>query len=194
MSENFRYECARRPAPHYPAEEDAIVKMQDIFGAGSGGDSGFKVDKNGNKSVTAVEDLNATGAEVFISATGSKEADPVIAILAGETGPEGRVSMHGGQGVRITSGPPQAPAAANLGINGIELAAGDTQQITITRGCSLFNDIRLTPGGITVDGVMTPVSITSNTSIVLEVANGLSSITLAPDGIKIKGLITYINS
>jgi hypothetical protein len=41
---------------------------------------------------------------------------------------------------------------------------------------------------------MTPVSITSNTSIVLEVANGMSSITLAPDGIKIKGLITYINS
>jgi len=190
MSGNFKHHCTRRPSRQLPTLEGPR-----LLGAGSGGDGGDGIEyKEGDAGIHA-------GALVF-TATGDASANPIIAILAGAAGEEGdgnrfngRVSIHGSQGARITSGPPNLPPAANQQINGIELHTGNFQEISIVRGTGgpATNQFALQTDMTVIDGGCNTVKVRSDTQIVLTVANGMSSIILTPAGVQIKGILTQIN-
>ncbi len=118
----------------------------------------------------------------------------VITVLAMGLGIDGRVDVRGTQGVRITGGPPPLPPVTSESTNGVEIAVGEAQNVTIQRGLlPVDQKIEMTPTGITVDAGMGSVTIQSLTEITLSVAGGLSSITLGPQGITIQGLLVQIN-
>jgi hypothetical protein len=102
----------------------------------------------------------------------------------------GTVNLRGMAGVRITSGPPPLPATVSDSTNGIEIEAGELQNVTIKRGLidGVDQKMEMTPGAITIDGGIGAITIQSLTQIKLSVCGGLSSITLGPDGITIEGL------
>ena len=119
----------------------------------------------------------------------------VITIAAPGMGLDGRIDVHGSQGVRITAGPPPLPPATSDSTNGLEIIVGEIQNVTIQRGLleGVDQKIEMTPSGITVDGGGMPVTIQSTTQITLSVAGGMSTITLAPEGITIQGILVQIN-
>src|SRR5580700_4450279 len=99
MTDDFKYQCTRRPTRQDSAVEEATVMGLEIFGAGSGGGSGVTEDKFGNKSVTAKEGLSLNGAAVWVTGLGDGTATPEVSILAGEADElNGRVNAHGSQG------------------------------------------------------------------------------------------------
>lgn len=121
--------------------------------------------------------------------------DPyVITILAAGMGMDGIVNVAGSQGVRVTAGPPLLPPTGSDSTNGVEIAVGETQNVTIERGLlpGIDQKIEMTPNGITVDAGAMPVTIQSLTQITLSVAGGMNTITLTPEGIKIQGLMIQI--
>jgi hypothetical protein len=118
----------------------------------------------------------------------------VINILATGLGIDGVVNVRGSQGVRITAGPPPLPAASSASTKGVEIMVGQMETVTIKRGLlPVDQKIEMTPTGITVDAGMGKVTIQSLTEITLSVAGGLSTITLGPQGVTIKGLLIQIN-
>lgn len=121
--------------------------------------------------------------------------DPsVITILSAGLGIDGQVNIRGTQGVRVTAGPPPLPSTASDSTNGVEIAVGELQNVTLQRGLlPIDQKIEMTPGSITVDAGMGSVTIQSLTQITLSVAGGLSTITLGPEGITIQGLLVKIN-
>lgn len=117
-----------------------------------------------------------------------------ITILAMGMGMDGKVDVRGTQGVRLTAGPPPLPPVTSDSTNGVEIAVGETQNITIQRGLlPIDQQIAMTPSGITIDAGMGTLTLQSLTEITLSVAGGLSSITLGPQGITIQGLLVQIN-
>jgi len=190
MTYEFRYECTRRPARALSVIEYAVVRRREPLGAGSGGDGDCVDYKEGAAGIHAEV--------VLITAMGGHrrfhQVSPLISVVAGDIDPSGRLEMHGSAGVRITSGPPNLPKASNPDINGVQIQVGDSQQIKIQRGMpGSDNEIQLNPDLLVVDGKNGEVFITSDTKIKLQVANGMSSITLGPDGVTINGLLTQIN-
>ena len=122
--------------------------------------------------------------------------DPcVVSILAAGLGTDGLVDVRGSQGVRVTAGPPLLPPAASSSTNGVEIVVGETQNISIERGLvtGVDQQILMAPGSIIVDGGVGSITIKSLTSITLQVAGGLSSITMTPAGITIQGILVQIN-
>jgi hypothetical protein len=119
----------------------------------------------------------------------------VITVLAAGLGIDGRVCVRGTQGVRITGGPPPLPPTDDEGTNGVEIAVGEIQNVTIQRGLipGVDQKIEMTPTGITVDGGAMPITVQSLSEIKLAVAGGVSSITLTPAGIVLQGIIIQIN-
>jgi len=122
----------------------------------------------------------------------------VITLLATDllgTGEDGTVDVKGAKGVRITAGPPVVVPAHSESTNGVEIFVGEIQNVTIQRGLlpGIDQKIEMTPSGITVDAGLMPVTIQSLTQITLSVAGGLSTITLAPEGITIQGVLIQIN-
>ncbi len=94
----------------------------------------------------------------------------------------------------ITAGPPPLPPTASDSTNGVEIAVGELQNVTLQRGLlPIDQKIEMTPGSITVDAGVGTVTIQSLTQITLSVAGGLSTITLGPEGITIQGLMVKIN-
>jgi hypothetical protein len=118
----------------------------------------------------------------------------VITILADGFGTDGKVNVNGSQGVRITAGPPSLPPTASGSTNGVEVIAGEIQNVTIQRGLlpGVDQKIEMTPSGITVDAGAMPITIKSLTQITLSVAGGMNTITLTPTGITIQGLMIQI--
>jgi hypothetical protein len=108
---------------------------------------------------------------------------------------DGRIEVRGSQGVRVTAGPPLLPPTTSDSTNGVEIIVGEIQNVTIQRGLlpGIDQKIEMTPSGITVDAGTMPVTIQSLTQITLSVAGGLSTITLAPEGITIQGVLVQIN-
>ena len=118
----------------------------------------------------------------------------VINILSTGLGIDGLVNVRGTQGVRVTAGPPPLPPASSDSTNGVEIVVGPLQNVTIQRGLlPIDQKIEMTPTGITVDAGMGKVTLQSLTEITLSVAGGLSTITLGPQGVTIKGLLIQIN-
>lgn len=110
-------------------------------------------------------------------------------------GVEGFVNVRGSAGVRVTAGPPPLPPATSS-TNGIEMAVGETQSITLERGLvpeGSQNKIEMAPGQITVDGGAGTITIQSLTEITLQVAGGVASIKLTPAGLILQGPIIQIN-
>jgi len=109
-------------------------------------------------------------------------------------GTGGQVNVRGNQGVRITAGPPPLPPTDSDSTDGVEIAVGELQKVTIQRGLipGVDQKIEMTPSGITVDAGAMPVTIQSLTQITLSVAGGLNTITLTPTGITIQGVLIQI--
>ncbi len=121
--------------------------------------------------------------------------DPyVITILASGMGMDGIVNVGGSQGVRVTGGPPSLPPTGSESTNGVEVAVGETQEITLQRGLipGVDQQIEMTPSGITIDAGSMPVTIQSLTQVTLSVAGGMNTITLSPEGITIQGVMITI--
>lgn len=118
----------------------------------------------------------------------------VITVLASGLGTGGQVNVRGNQGVRITAGPPPLPPTDSDSTDGVEVAVGELQKVTIQRGLipGVDQKIEMTPSGITVDAGAMPVTIQSLTKITLSVAGGLNTITLTPTGITIQGVMIQI--
>ena len=118
----------------------------------------------------------------------------VITVLATGLGSDGQVNVRGTKGVRITAGPPPLPPTESTSTQGVEIVVGQMEKVTIKRGLlPVDQKIEMTPTGITVDAGMGKVTIQSLTEITLSVAGGLSTITLGPQGVTIKGLLIQIN-
>jgi hypothetical protein len=122
----------------------------------------------------------------------------VISLLATDLlgmGADGTVEVKGAKGVRLTAGPPTLVAAHSDSTNGLEIAVGEVQNVTIQRGLlpGVDQKIEMTPSGITIDAGAMPITIQSLTQITLSVAGGLSTITLAPEGVTIQGVLVQIN-
>jgi hypothetical protein len=173
-------------------------------GGGSGGGPGGDrdVDLAGTYSVSA-------NSVEFISRV-PQAGDPLslvppgpncITLLAtGQTpvgvGPGGTVNLRGNQGVRITAGPPLGPLlpTASDSTDGVELAVAPEQKITLQQGLEQVGPgVEMSATGITIDGGLAMVTIQSLTSVTLQVAGGIASITLSPAGVEIKGLLVNIN-
>jgi hypothetical protein len=118
-----------------------------------------------------------------------------ISLLASGMGTDGKVDVRGSQGVRITSGPPLLPPATSDSTNGVEVIASEAQNVTIQRGLieGVDQQIQMSPGSIVIDGGVGTITIKSLTQITLQVAGGLSSITLGPQGVTIQGILIQIN-
>ncbi|HEY3839599.1 MAG TPA: hypothetical protein VGL72_23675 [Bryobacteraceae bacterium] len=119
----------------------------------------------------------------------------VISLVATGLALDGRVEVRGSQGVRITTGPPMLPPATSESTNGVEIIASEAQNITIQRGLipDVDQKIEMDPGSIMVDGGVGTITIQSLTEIKIQVAGGVSSITLTPAGIIIQGPLVMIN-
>ena len=104
------------------------------------------------------------------------------------------MEVSGNQSVRITAGPMTLPPTSSDSSNGVEIVVGETQNVTIHRGLLPTDQkIEMTPEGITIDAGMGTLTLKSLTQITLSVAEGLATITLGPEGVKIQGLLIQIN-
>ena len=113
----------------------------------------------------------------------------VISILAAGLGIDGLVNVRGSQGVRVTAGPPPGLPASSSSTNGVEILAGEIGTITIQRGLLPTDQkVELTPEGIKIDAGIGKVEIKSLTQIELSVAEGLTKLTLGPEGVTIQAL------
>jgi hypothetical protein len=187
MSDDLKYQCKRRPHPIM----EAIVWRKETLGAGSGGDEG---DGGHTDYYDGMYCINAP--DVTVTATGSvgeDAASPIIQLCSGTgTAPDGRIYVHGSQGVRITSGPSGQPHCGNPDINGLEMHVGGAQEIIVRRGDPVEQTIQISPGLMAVNSPSL-ISIVSDEQIELSVAGGTSSIILSPSGIVLKGPIIQIN-
>jgi hypothetical protein len=187
MNENFKYQCRRR--------YDSIAELTVAeLGAGSGGDEG-----DGNNGVTCEGHYGMSAAGMSLVAdggSGENAQSPLIWIQAGiSTAPTaGRVAIHANQNVRITSGGMAIPNNVGKSQQGVNINVDETQQIYLKRGIlPTDNFFQLTPSLTVLDAGSTPMMISSDVAITLQVANGTSKIMLTPTGITIQGLLTQIN-
>ena len=119
----------------------------------------------------------------------------VVTILATGTGVDGLVDVRGSQGVRVTAGIPVALPTNATSTNGVEIAVGATNNVTIQRGLlPTDGKIELTPAGITIDAGAMGVTIKSLSSIELSVAGGVSKLRLGPEGVTIDALTIRLSA
>jgi hypothetical protein len=192
MRDHFQYNCSRRSIPNPSPDRGLLDRIE--FGAGSGGgpeQGGPAHYHDGTHAVIA----NQIQILAMPPLPPQEPVPYVISMLAAGMGTDGRVEIGGSQGVRLTAGPPMMPPAASEGTNGAEIIVGETQNITLQRGLipAVDQEIVMSPGSIVVDGGAGSIMIKSLTSITLQVAEGLSQISLTPTGIVIQGLLVSIN-
>lgn len=189
MRNIFKHRCTRRMRP---AVEENTAVCEQPFGAGSGGDM--------NSVYTVHEGWYSESANVMAVSAQQLEGSPmppVLSLFAGglDSAQNGRVEVHGSQGIRITTGPPKMPSAKNPDINGVEIYTGDANNIRLRRGFTAESQqyLYMTPHGITMEAANGDegILIESDVNITLQV--GPSSIIMTPAGIAIKGLMVHIN-
>jgi hypothetical protein len=113
----------------------------------------------------------------------------VITILAAGILPDGLVNVRGSQGVRITAGPPPLPETLSESTNGVEVVVGEIGNLTLQRGLlPIDQKMEMTLEGITIDAGVGKVTVKSLTQIELSVAEGLTKLTLGPEGVTIQAL------
>ncbi|HEV1286368.1 MAG TPA: hypothetical protein VNU44_13700 [Bryobacteraceae bacterium] len=189
MRNIFKYRCTRRMRP--AVEENTAVHEQP-FGAGSGGD------------LTAIATMHegwySEGANVMTLTAQKHEGSPLIPVLSLLAGSDdstqnGRVEVHGSQGVRITTGPPKMPSASSTATNGVEIYTGDANNIRLRRGFTAesMQSLYMTQHGITMEAGNGDEGILIESDVNLTLQVGPSSIIMTPAGITIKGLMVHIN-
>ena len=173
-----------------------MSECKESFGGGSGGGG---VDPGGGNHFQTVEGaytLHANQIEL-LSTPPLPPVVPgtcVITLLATGEGTDGRVEISGTQAVRITTGPPPLPPTSSSSTNGVEIIVSEDQNVTIQRGLLPTDQkIEMAPGSITIDAGAGTLTLKSLTQITLSVAEGLSTITLTPEGVKVQGLLVQIN-
>jgi len=187
MSHKLNRHCTRRLR---------TCPLVENCGAGSGGDPGTGQEQaGGSKYVTSDKNLLLSGNSIELYAcTLSDEPDPyrIIMHASDDSGLEGSVTVRGGASVRITSGGTDAYKESTMGV---DIAVGDTQEVHITRGIDEepLQSIDFEDDGMTINGDTEAVTIFSDKSIYLSVAQGTSSIMLTPAGIVLKGPLIRIN-
>lgn len=196
MKNLFTHKCSRRSRAQYIPPD--AVRDKIVHGGGSGGgvpsgpEDGSGTDyHDGTYSVIA----NQVQIVAAPPLPPTVPVDYIISLHAPGMAMDGRVEIGGSQGVRVTAGPPMMPPASSGGTNGAEIIVGETQNITLQRGLvpEVDQQILMAPGSIVVDGGVGSVMIKSMTSITLQVAEGLSQISLTPAGIVIQGILVSIN-
>jgi hypothetical protein len=192
MTENLKHKCSRRSGERRIRIEESIT-----LGAGSGGDD---ADGGYTKHIYGVYDIQAGGVDIMAHDTKTEAPSAKRVRILGAAWPEagGLVEVRGDQGVRITTGPVTAsngPKMSAESTEGVEVAVGDLQSITLIRGMTpgAQQAISIMPSNINILATTAKVLIDSLEQITLQVAGGLSSITLTPSGIVIKGLVVQIN-
>jgi hypothetical protein len=194
MRDNFKFNCARRSGVRSiaPKIEECIL-AGDPFSAGSGGDA---PDGGHTQFLDGVHTW--VGSQLHLMSTqwqGSTTQLPSnISLFAAHPG--GSVEVRAETGVRISTGLPAMPDMSADHTNGVEIAVGENQSISLERGLDRQSDqtILMSPAlGIDIMAGSKSLSLSSLQEITLSVANGLSSITLGPSGIVIKGLVVQIN-
>jgi hypothetical protein len=119
----------------------------------------------------------------------------VINILAAGLGIDGLVDVRGSQGVRITAGPPPLLPASSASTMGVEIVASEIGSVTLQRGLlPIDQKMEMTPTGITIDAGVGKVTVKSLTQIELSVAEGLTKITLGPEGVTIQALTINLSA
>jgi hypothetical protein len=167
----------------------------ELLGGGSGGE---RRPHSPDREQTATGTYTIVGNQLkLLARPPSPPAIPgpnVITLLAAGVAMDGRVEVRGSKSVRITAGPPLLPPTTSDATNGVEIVVGEAQNVTIQRGLLPTDQkIEMTPSGITVDAGLGSLTIKSLSQITLSVAGGLSSITLGPEGVTIKGILVQIN-
>jgi hypothetical protein len=186
------------------ADEERIMREVPNCGGGSGGDLGE--DDGGNQIKSAESTYQIGGNQVVLVSRPTQHLDPTaegtkapsrIVLVAGGAMPEditdGTVDIRGAQGVRITSGPPCVPLftpeTSFDGTNGVEVAVGKDQRISLDRGdprSPQSQSITLTPGQIFINGQTGEIVLSSLKKITLSV--GQNSIVIDTSGITIIGM------
>jgi hypothetical protein len=166
-----------------------------VLGGGSGGGPDLEPVSH-TESLEGAFSVEANQVQ-FISRPPMPPAVPgpyTITVLAAGMGMDGQVDVRGSKGVRVTAGPPPLPPTSSDSTNGVEIVVGETQNVTIQRGLlPVDQKIEMTPSGITIDAGMGSLTIKSLTQLTLSVAEGLSTVTLGPQGVTIQGIIVQIN-
>jgi hypothetical protein len=172
---------------------------ENILGGGSGGGD----DDDTHKSALGSYEISANRVvlvtKIPLDPMATLDPNGITILAGGNTFIDGKVDIRGSKGVRITSGPPAipmlSPETTSDSTDGVEIIASEAQNVTIQRGLIPDVDqvIQMQPGSIMVDGGVGTVTIQSLTEITLQVAGGLSKITLTPAGIIMEGPIIMIN-
>lgn len=179
-----------------------MASEDEVSGGGTGGGGGGSKHAEffDDKHIIVANQLELLARHPMPGLVGSKS---VITLLATDnTGPvplgtEGEVDVRGAKAVRITSGPfipGVGPPTASDSTDGVEVAVGEAQKVTILRGLipGVDQKIEMAPGSITVDGGAGTITIQSLSQITLSVGGGASTITMTPAGITIQGLMITI--
>lgn len=194
MRDDFQYKCSRRSRPEPSEGWPYPVVSVEPCGAGSGGgpEQGSPTHyHDGTYSVVANQVQLHTAPQM-------PPTDPVpylISLLSPGSGYDGRVEVNASQGVRVTAGPPQMPPTSSESTEGVEVAVGELQSITLIRGMipGAQQAIAIMPSNLNIMGTTANVLVSSDVQITLSVAGGLSSIVLTPVGIVLKGPVIQIN-
>jgi hypothetical protein len=197
MIGNFKREHMRRYVRSRAwARPRSFAKGDEPVGAGSGGDPPV----DGSQTIY-FQGLWGVGAGMIKlaaedhsdSGISFNSSDPVASLAAiSHDGAKGRVVLLGTQGVRIASKVGADPSSDNPSINGVEIYVQDTKQIKFQQGKYGTQMMTMINAGTTISGT-TEVLIQCDQQITLQVGGGVSSITLTPTGIVMKGPLIQIN-
>jgi hypothetical protein len=175
----------------------SIAKEHEPVGAGSGGgnpplDGSQNIYFQGQWGVGAGQ-IKLVAEDHTESGISFQSSDPVASLLAiAHDGSKGRALVLGTQGVRIVSQTNPNPKADRTDICGVEIYAQDDKEIILQQGLYGTQKIVMDAQATTLNS-SNEIIIQCVKQITLQVCGGLSSITLTPEGIVMKGLLIQIN-
>ncbi|MGA3186713.1 MAG: hypothetical protein ABSF22_06340 [Bryobacteraceae bacterium] len=200
MNDEFNYSCRRRSIGQSCAAKSPANGLAPL-GAGSGGGPPAEA-KDGNREDYVKGWYDMGGAICAMWAFGRSGVHPRIHLLSAENpfvlpgkDPTGLINAHATKGIRLTVGPPEQPDTENSEIKGIEVQVGDAEYVSLMRGMNPDDSdqkITLEDTGVYVKGGDGVVDLTSHKQILIS-AGGVSSISVTPSGIVMKGPIIRIN-
>ena len=162
--------------------------MDPCNGGGTGGGP-----DNGSRSQSVDGSYAITANQVaIVSRPAMPPAVPgpsVITVMATGMGTDGLVNVRGSQGVRVTAGLPILLPTESTSTTGVEILIDELGKFTLKRGLlPVDQTMEIASDGIKIDGGTGKVTITSLTEITLSVAEGLTKLTLGPEGVTIEAL------
>jgi hypothetical protein len=199
MNDSFKYRCTRRPGGGRAKGEGFAAQADRPRGAGSGGqgvDPQQDWGGSGNHAWYANGDYTIAAYDVTVEACAGHPRVEILAV-GQNYGPDSKafVNVHGDKGVRITTG---IDIPVNqMETDGVDIITEGNQTIVIERGAgpgaSNIQRIQIEPDVFIIDANQGDLTIKSMKSITLQVADGMSSIELSPQGITIQGPLVQIN-